>query len=78
MSITLRHASVGPWPMNTYVVIDDATQTAAVIDPGADPDMILALAGPAAIAVTEPRPDGGLPIPAGKGEAAEASGRKAA
>lgn len=40
--------------------------------------LVCALAGPAAIEVTEPRPDGGLPLAAGTGEAAEASARKAA
>jgi hydroxyacylglutathione hydrolase len=60
MSITLHTASVGPWPMNTYVVIDAATQTAAVIDPGADAETILALAGGAHVAcilLTHAHPD---------------------
>ncbi len=60
MPITLHTASVGPWPMNTYVVIDAATRTAAVVDPGADAGTILALAGDAAVAcilLTHAHPD---------------------
>jgi glyoxylase-like metal-dependent hydrolase (beta-lactamase superfamily II) len=34
---------VGPWPMNTYVVICEETQTSVIIDPGADPETILGL-----------------------------------
>lgn len=40
--------------------------------------LVCALAGPAAIEVTEPRPDGGLPLPAGPADTLEASARKAA
>ena len=60
MPITLHTASVGPWPMNTYVLIDAATQTAAVIDPGADAATILALTGGAHVAcilLTHAHPD---------------------
>ena len=35
--------SVGPWPMNVYVVICEETGASAIIDPGADADAILAL-----------------------------------
>ena len=38
-------AEVGPWSMNTYVVIDEATNTCAVIDPGDDAHKILSLTG---------------------------------
>ncbi len=34
---------VGPWPMNTYVIICEETQTSAIVDPGADAEKILAL-----------------------------------
>ena len=44
MSAKLIQKSVGPWPMNTYVVICEDTQTSAIIDPGAEPDTILSLA----------------------------------
>lgn len=40
--------------------------------------VVCAIAGPAAIEVTEPRPDGGLPLPAGPADTLEASARKAA
>ena len=42
MSAILRSKSVGPWPMNTYVVIDPETNACAIIDPGADAEAILA------------------------------------
>ena len=44
MPLTLTTASVGPWPMNTYVITCAATQTSAIVDPGAEPATILALA----------------------------------
>ena len=43
MQAKLIHKAVGPWPMNTYAVICEATHTSAIIDPGADPESILAL-----------------------------------
>ncbi len=43
MHAKLIQKSVGPWPMNTYVVICESSRTSAIIDPGADPDSILAL-----------------------------------
>lgn len=43
MPAKLLHKEVGPWPMNTYAVIDEDTSTSAVIDPGAEPETILAL-----------------------------------
>lgn len=45
MKAKLLTQAVGPWPMNTYVVICEETNTCAIIDPGADPEVILALAG---------------------------------
>jgi len=36
----LLHKAVGPWPMNTYIVICEDTQTSAIIDPGAEADTI--------------------------------------
>jgi hydroxyacylglutathione hydrolase len=44
MPVKLLTTPVGPWAMNTYVVIDESTQTSAVIDPGGDPDKILEMA----------------------------------
>lgn len=43
MLAKLLSRSVGPWPMNTYVVICQDTHTSAIVDPGADPDVILGL-----------------------------------
>lgn len=42
MTIKLVKLTVGPWPMNAYVVICEETQTSAIIDPGADADDFLA------------------------------------
>jgi len=42
MKAKLIQKTVGPWPMNTYVVICQATRSSAIIDPGADQDSILA------------------------------------
>ncbi len=43
MKTKLLTQAVGPWPMNTYVVICQETATSAVIDPGAEVETILAL-----------------------------------
>jgi glyoxylase-like metal-dependent hydrolase (beta-lactamase superfamily II) len=43
MKANLIQKAVGPWPMNTYVVICEETQTSAIIDPGAEADTILGL-----------------------------------
>lgn len=47
--INLRKVVVGPWPMNAYVLIDPESDTCIVIDPGADPDAILAATGGAPV-----------------------------
>lgn len=60
MAIVLRKAEVGPWPMNTYVLYCAATRIAAIVDPGAEPDVILALVGDAQvdkILLTHAHPD---------------------
>ena len=44
MAVKLLHSEVGPWPMNTYLIVDEATGASAVVDPGADAPAILALA----------------------------------
>ena len=44
MRAKLNQKAVGPWPMNTYVVICEETQSSAIIDPGAEADTILGLA----------------------------------
>ena len=43
MPILIQNREVGPWPMNTYVVVCKETQTSAIIDPGAEPKRILDL-----------------------------------
>jgi glyoxylase-like metal-dependent hydrolase (beta-lactamase superfamily II) len=43
MKVKLLKKSVGPWPMNTYIVICEGSQTSVIIDPGAEPDTILEL-----------------------------------
>lgn len=43
MTGTLIQTTIGPWPMNAYLLIDEATQTCVVIDPGADAKIILQL-----------------------------------
>jgi glyoxylase-like metal-dependent hydrolase (beta-lactamase superfamily II) len=45
MTLKLIEKAVGPWPMNTYVVIDGGTNTSAIVDPGADAETILSLVG---------------------------------
>ena len=44
MTIRMLLREVGPWPMNTYLVICEETANSVIIDPGADPDFILRLA----------------------------------
>ncbi len=44
MNFILRTREVGPYAMNTYVIIDDETSISAIVDPGGDPDAILQLA----------------------------------
>jgi glyoxylase-like metal-dependent hydrolase (beta-lactamase superfamily II) len=44
MSAKLIKEEVGPWSMNTYLVICEDTGNSAIIDPGADAEAILALA----------------------------------
>ncbi len=43
MTFQLIQRAVGPWPMNTYVIVDTATETSVIIDPGAEADTILSL-----------------------------------
>jgi len=43
MPVKLLTKAVGPWPMNTYAVVCEETQTSAIIDPGADAEDILAM-----------------------------------
>jgi len=44
MSAKLIKKEVGPWPMNTYLVVCEDTNSSAIVDPGADAEDILAMA----------------------------------
>jgi hydroxyacylglutathione hydrolase len=60
MPIKLITQAVGPWPMNTYIVIDEEKSNSAIVDPGADPDTILTLVERTnieAILITHGHPD---------------------
>jgi len=59
-TLELRARSVGPWPMNTYALVCPGTHQSVLIDPGADPEMLMEmLAGtqPIAILLTHTHPD---------------------
>jgi glyoxylase-like metal-dependent hydrolase (beta-lactamase superfamily II) len=43
MEAKLIQQAVGPWPMNSYAVIDDVYQESIIIDPGADPEKLLSM-----------------------------------
>lgn len=56
----LRTRSVGPWPMNTYVLICPTTGESVLIDPGAEPETLGEMLGesqPVAILLTHTHPD---------------------
>ncbi len=58
--LELRSRSVGPWPMNSYVLVCPVTQESVLIDPGAEPDTLLEMLGgsqPIAILLTHTHPD---------------------
>ena len=59
-TLDLRVRSVGPWPMNTYALACPVTRQSVLIDPGADPEILMEmLAGtrPIAILLTHTHPD---------------------
>jgi hydroxyacylglutathione hydrolase len=59
-AVEVRARSVGPWPMNTYVLVDTASGSSALVDPGAEPDALaelLAATTPQAILLTHTHPD---------------------
>lgn len=59
-TVELRMREVGPWPMNTYVVVCPHTRASVLIDPGAETAALQAmLAGttPVAILLTHTHPD---------------------
>ena len=43
MNLKLLYSEVGPWPMNTYIVVNEEEHECVIIDPGADAEKILAL-----------------------------------
>jgi hydroxyacylglutathione hydrolase len=43
MTLKLIKQEVGPWPMNSYILVDEAAHTSAIVDPGADAARLLAL-----------------------------------
>jgi glyoxylase-like metal-dependent hydrolase (beta-lactamase superfamily II) len=60
MNFQLIQFSLGPWPMNGYIVRNPATGKTAIVDPGADPQVILAEIDPGscqAILITHGHPD---------------------
>lgn len=60
MHLELQCLKVGPWPMNSYLVRCLATDEMAIVDPGADPETILAAVGNArvrCILLTHGHPD---------------------
>ena len=41
MTLQLITLTVGPWPMNAYLLIDETTNTSAIIDPGSEADLLV-------------------------------------
>lgn len=58
--LELRTQAVGPWPMNTYVLICPATRQSVLIDPGAEPETLVEMLAdnhPIGILLTHTHPD---------------------
>lgn len=58
--LILEHREVGPWPMNTYALIDPETNESVLFDPGAEPETLMEMLGdsePIAIILTHTHPD---------------------
>lgn len=58
--LELRTREVGPWPMNTYALIDRDTGESVLFDPGAEPDTLMEMLGdstPIAIILTHTHSD---------------------
>jgi hydroxyacylglutathione hydrolase len=56
----LRQRTVGPWPMNSYALVCPETRASVLIDPGAEPETLLAMleaSRPQAILLTHTHPD---------------------
>jgi hydroxyacylglutathione hydrolase len=43
LTVKLIKVEVGPWPVNAYVIIEEESDTSAIVDPGAEAGKILAL-----------------------------------
>ena len=43
MPLKLIKQEVGPWPMNAYILVDEDSNTSAIVDPGADANKLLSL-----------------------------------
>ncbi len=59
-ALRLESASVGPWPMNTYALICSETNQSVLIDPGDEPETLLAMLAdstPIAILLTHAHSD---------------------
>ena len=50
--LELRTRAVGPWPMNSFVLVCPTTRQSVLIDPGAEPETLLEM-----LADTEPIED---------------------
>jgi hydroxyacylglutathione hydrolase len=58
--LELKTRTVGPWPMNTYVLICPATRQSVLIDPGAELETLLEMLAdndPIGILITHTHPD---------------------
>ena len=56
----IRMRAVGPWPVNSYVLVCQSTQRSVLIDPGADPEALGEMLNntiPVAILLTHTHPD---------------------
>jgi hydroxyacylglutathione hydrolase len=58
--LELRTSEVGPWPMNTFVLVCPTTNESVLIDPGAEPETLLEMLSrsrPVAMLLTHTHPD---------------------
>lgn len=58
--LELRARAVGPWPMNTYVLVCPVTRRSVLIDPGDEPETLLEMlldTDPVGILITHTHPD---------------------
>jgi glyoxylase-like metal-dependent hydrolase (beta-lactamase superfamily II) len=58
--LELRNKAVGPWPVNSYVLVCPSTQQSLLIDPGAEPETLLEMLAdtePIGVLLTHTHPD---------------------